>query len=165
MIRRFLTCALTALCLSATPAIARADASCDSQYAQGLARQGYAALDDHRYNDARSAAGELALYARGCDDPKIGYPSVVYSAYIGSAAFHGLGDDMKASQALQAGMVVLSLLKKDGGYDGLVSAMEPKFIALSHELKVVAPPPALPGQLQAGTTQGQNSASQGSGSP
>jgi hypothetical protein len=163
MIWRYFWCALVALCLAIAPAIARADASCDSGYAQTLARQGYAALDSHRYNDARSAAGELALYARGCDDPKIGYPSVVYSAYIGSAAFHGMGDDTRASQALQAGMVVLGLLKKDGGYDGLVSAMEPKFIALSHELKVVAPPPALPGQPPG--SQGQNSASQGSGSP
>ena len=59
----------------------------------------------------------------------------MYSAYIGGAAFHGLGDDARAEQALQAGMVVLGILKKDGGYPALVDAMEPKFDALGRELK------------------------------
>ena len=125
-----------ALCLLAlAPAIASAD-QCDSTYAQNMARQGYQYLSAQRWQDARVAAGQLALYARGCSDPKVGYPSVVYSAYIGSVALHGLGNDAEASQAAQAGMTVLGLLKKDGGYASLVSAMEPKFEDLARELKV-----------------------------
>ena len=148
MIRRFALCVFSALCMCAAPTIVRADAACDSAYAQGLARQGYQDLDSRNWEDARVKAGELALYARGCNDPKVGYPSVVYSAYIGSAAFHGLGDDGRAATALQAGMMVLDILKKDGGYSGLVLAMEPKFIGLSHEIKAAPSGPPLPGQNQ-----------------
>ena len=136
MIRRYAVLAALAICMWAAPTIARADATCDSTFAQNMARQGYQYLDAGRYQDARVAAGQLALYAKGCDDPKVGYPSVVYSAYIGSAAFHGMGDDARAEQALQAGMMVLGVLKKDGGYSNLVAAMEPKFAALQHELKL-----------------------------
>jgi hypothetical protein len=121
------------------PALARADATCDNVFAQNLVRQGYSYLDEHRWQDARIAAGQLAMYAKGCDDPKVGYPSVVYSAYIGGAAFHGLGDDARAQQALGAGMVVIDILKKDGGYPSLVNAMEPKFQSLGRELRPSAP--------------------------
>ncbi len=146
MIRHYAVLGLLAICILAAPAIARADATCDSTYAQNMARQGYQYLDAARYQDARVAAGQLALYAKGCDDPKVGYPSVVYSAYIGSAAFHGLGDDARAAQALQAGMMVLGILKKDGGYSSLVSAMEPKFASLQHELKAPQAQNVAPGQ-------------------
>jgi hypothetical protein len=39
---------------------------------------------------------------------------------------------------LQMGMVVIGVLKKDGGYASLVDAMEPKFITLAREIKPVA---------------------------
>ena len=126
---------LAILWIWAAPAVARADASCDSTYASDLATQGYRYLDLHRWNDARMAAGQLAVYARNCNDPKVGYPSVVYSAYIGSAALHGLGDDTDAVKALQMGMTVISLLEKEGGYTSLVEAMQPKFTALAREMK------------------------------
>jgi len=135
VMHRFALFLLLVLMVWSGPVVARADGTCDNVYAQNLVRQGYAYLDQHRWQDARVAAGQLAMYARGCDDPKVGYPSVVYSAYIGGAAFHGLGDDARAEQALRAGMVVLGILKKDGGYPSLVDAMEPKFDSLARELK------------------------------
>jgi hypothetical protein len=138
---------LLALCIWAIPASARAITTCDSSYAQDIARQGYHYLDARNWNDARMAAGQLALYAKNCDDPKVGYPSVVYSAYIGSAAFHGMGDDGRAAQALKMGLMVLDVLKKDGGYAPLYDAMEPKFIDLEREIKPVtaaAPAAAAP---------------------
>ncbi len=133
--RRFTLPVIVALGMLAAPAIARGDASCNAAAASDLAQQGYSALDAQRWQDARTAAGQLALYAKNCDDPKVGYPSVVYSAYIGSAAFHGLGNDQKAAQALQMGMIIINALKKEGGYANLVDAMEPKFASLAHELK------------------------------
>lgn len=129
---------LLALCIWAAPAIARADTACDSTYAQDLARQGYHFLDAQRWNDARMAAGQLALYAKNCDDAKVGYPSVVYSAYIGSAALHGLGEDARAAQAIKMGMMVLEVLRRDSSYASLYGAMEPKFIDLRREIKPVA---------------------------
>jgi hypothetical protein len=142
--RRYAFCLLV-LCICAVPTVARAITTCDSTYAQDIARQGYHYLDVHNYNDARMAAGQLALYAKNCDDPKVGYPSVVYSAYIGSAAFHGLGDDGRAAQALKMGLMVLDVLKKDGGYAPLYNAMQPKFIDLAREIKpVAAAAPAAP---------------------
>ena len=116
------------------PLAARAD-SCNASDAQILARQGYAYLDQHRWSDARTSAGELALYAKNCDDPKVGYPSVVHSAYIGAVALHGLGDDAKASQAAQMGVTVLNALHNAGGYDDLYAALAPKFAALEATLK------------------------------
>jgi hypothetical protein len=142
MIRRFALYWLLALCVWAAPTIARADSACDSTYASDLARQGYHYLDAQRWQDARMAAGQLALYAKNCNDPKVGYPSVVYSAYIGSAAFHGLGDDARAAQAWQMGMVVIGVLKKDGEYSSLVDTMEPKFLSLAREIKPPAESPA-----------------------
>jgi len=139
MMHRLALCLLLVFAVWAGPAVARADSTCDNIYAQNLVRQGYSYLDQHRWQDARVAAGQLAMYARGCDDPKVGYPSVVYSAYIGGSAFHGLGDDARAEQALQAGMVVLNILKKDGGYPSLIDAMEPKFDSLARELKPSTP--------------------------
>ncbi|HXN09265.1 MAG TPA: hypothetical protein VN860_06350, partial [Candidatus Acidoferrales bacterium] len=114
---------------------------CDSAYAQDLVRQGYRYLDASRFNDARLAAGQLASYAKSCSDPKVQYPSVVYSAYIGSAALHGLGQDQRAAKTLQMGMVVLEALKSEGNYSGLYSAMEPKFSDLARQIK---PPSASP---------------------
>lgn len=139
MRRSLISCFVLAAVVWMLPALAHADATCDEVYAQNLARQGYSYLDEHRWQDARVAAGQLAMYARGCDDPKVGYPSVVYSAYIGGSAFHGLGDDARAQQAVNAGMVVLNILKKDGGYPTLVNAMEPKFQSLGRELRPSGP--------------------------
>ena len=116
------------------PALARADA-CNASDAQILARQGYAYLDQARWNDARTSAGELALYAKNCNDPKVGVPSVVHSAYIGAVALHHLGDDDKASQAAHMGMTVLDMLHQEGGYEDLYNALEPKFTALLSQLK------------------------------
>ncbi|SRR5579872_4230062 len=116
------------------PLAARAG-TCNSSDAQVLARQGYAYLDQHRWADARMSAGELALYAKNCDDPKVGYPSVVHSAYIGAVALHGLGDDAKASQAAQMGVTVLNVLHGQGGYDALYAALAPKFATLEASLK------------------------------
>ena len=97
-----------ALCMLAlAPALASAD-ECDSTYAQNMARQGYQYLSAQRWEDARVAAGQLALYARGCSDPKVGYPSIVYSAYIGSVALHGLGNDGAAAQAALAATKIAS---------------------------------------------------------
>ncbi|HEV2879523.1 MAG TPA: hypothetical protein VGW96_08025 [Candidatus Eremiobacteraceae bacterium] len=148
MIRRYVLFALLALGIWVAPAIVRADTGCDSVYAQDLARQGYRYLDAHRWQDARMAAGQLALYARGCSDPKVGYPSVVHSAYIGSAALHGLGENDKAAKTVQMGMVVLQALKNEGGFASLYDAMEPKFSELAHEVAPVAasaaPVPASP---------------------
>lgn len=145
MKRSVCLCLVLAGVLWLAPALARADATCDNVYAQNLVRQGYSYLDQHRWQDARAAAGQLAMYARGCDNPKVGYPTVVYSAYIGGAAFHGLGDDARAQQAVNAGMVVIDILKKDGGYGNLVNAMEPKFQSLGRELR----PSAAQGAAQA----------------
>ena len=138
MIRRQILLSLLAACVLALPALARADSTCDTTYASGLARQGYTYLDAGRYQDARTAAGQLVLYAKNCNDPKVGYPSVVHGAYIGAAALHGLGDDARAARALQMGMMLLGILEKDSSYSSLVNAMEPKYSALSRELKPVA---------------------------
>ncbi len=119
----------------ALPTMARADSSCDSTFASNLAREGWHYLDGQRWTEALTTADQLLLYARGCNDPKIGMPSVVYSAYIGSAALHGMGDDGRAAQAAQAGIIALDALHKNGGYDSLYDAMEPKFQALTRELK------------------------------
>jgi len=135
MIRRFAPFLLVALCMWIAPLAARADSGCDSAYAQDLVRQGYRYLDGHNFNDARIAAGQLASYAKSCNDPKVQYPSVVYSAYIGSAALHGLGQDVRAARALQMGMVVLEALKSEGSYGGLYDAMEPKFSDLARHIK------------------------------
>lgn len=135
MIRRSALFLLVALCMWVAPLAARADLGCDSAYAQDLVRQGYRYLDGHRFNDARLAAGQLASYAKSCSDPKVQYPSVVYSAYIGSAALHGLGQDERAAKALQMGMVVLEALKSEGNYGGLYSAMQPKFSDLARQIK------------------------------
>lgn len=121
----------------AVPLAARAD-GCNSSDAQILARQGYAYLDQQRWSDARNSAAQLALYAKDCNDPKVGYPSVVHSAYIGARALHGLGEDDKAGQAVQLGMTVLDMLHKQGGYDDLYDALAPKFAALQSQLKTVA---------------------------
>lgn len=142
MLRRYAFLFALGLCLWAAPVVARADSSCDSVYAQNLARQGYAYLDEHRWSDAKMAAGQLVLYAKNCNDPKVGYPSVIHSAYIGSAALHGLGDDTRAAQAVQMGLAVINVLRNDSQYASLVSAMEPKFAALARELKPVAAAPA-----------------------
>ncbi|MDQ6767722.1 MAG: hypothetical protein M3Z41_07930 [Candidatus Eremiobacteraeota bacterium] len=127
------------VCMWAAPNIARADAACDSVYAQNLARQGYSYLDQQRWSDAKMAAGQLAMYAKSCGDPKVGFPSVVHSAYIGTAALHAMGDDARAAQAFQMGMMVIDVLKKDRRYSSLVGAMEPKFAALGREIKPPAP--------------------------
>jgi hypothetical protein len=142
MIRRYALFLLIAVCIWVAPMAARADSSCDSAYAQDLVRQGYRYLDAHRFNDARMAAGQLAVYAKSCSDPKVQYPSVVYSAYIGSAALHGLGQDQRAAKALQMGMVVLEALKTEGSYGGLYDAMEPKFSDLARQIKPVSASPA-----------------------
>lgn len=142
MIRRYAPFLLLALCIWATPVATRADSQCDSAYAQDLIRQGYRYLDAGRFNDARLAAGQLAIYAKSCSDPKVQYPSVVYSAYIGSAALHGLGQDQRAAKALQMGMVVLEALRSEGSYSGLYDSMEPKFSDLARQLKPVSASPA-----------------------
>lgn len=116
------------------PLAVRAD-ECNSSDAQILARQGYAFLDQQRWTDARQSAGQLALYAKNCNDPKVGFPSVVHSAYIGAMALHGLGEDAKASQAAQMGVTVLDMLHKEGGYEDLYNALAPKFSALESQLK------------------------------
>lgn len=122
------------LALLLVPQLARAD-ECNSAGAQSLARQGYAYLDQQRWTDARNSAGQLALYAKNCDDPKVSLPSVVHSAYIGAAALHALGEDAKASQAAQMGVTVLDMLHQEGGYDSLYDALSPKFATLQAELK------------------------------
>jgi hypothetical protein len=127
-------CSFLFAALLVAPLAARAD-SCNASDAQLLARQGYAYLDQHRWNDARTSAGELALYAKNCDDPKVGYPSVVHSAYIGAVALHGLGLDSRASEAAQMGVTVLNALHSQGGYDDLYASLAPKFAALEATLK------------------------------
>lgn len=127
-------CSLVFAVLFVAPWAARAD-SCNASDAQILARQGYAYLDQHRWNDARTSAGELAIYAKNCDDPKVGYPSVVHSAYIGAVALHNLGFDSRASQAAQMGVEVLDALHSQGGYDSLYAALAPKFQTLEASLK------------------------------
>jgi hypothetical protein len=134
----------------AVRSIARADSSCDSTFASDLARQGYHYLDSQKWTDALTAANQLLLYAKGCNDAKVGMPSVVYSAYIGSAALHGMGDDTRAAQAAQAGMAALAVMHKSGDYGALYDAMEPKFEALTHEFKpstTTATPPSSVDQL------------------
>lgn len=148
MTRRLVPFLLAALCIAIAPIAARADAACDSTYAQDLVRQGYRYLDGHQFNDARIAAGQLASYAKSCSDPKVQYPSVVYSAYIGSAALHGLGQDDRASKALQMGMVVLEALKSEGNYSGLYDAMAPKFSDLARQIKPPAASPARAAESQ-----------------
>jgi hypothetical protein len=149
MIRRYAPLLVLALCIWAAPVAARADSQCDSVYAQDLIRQGYRYLDAGRFNDARLAAGQLAIYAKSCSDPKVQYPSVVYSAYIGSAALHGLGQDQRAAKALQMGMLVLEALKSEGSYSGLYNAMEPKYSDLARQLKPTSVPPAPAAAAQA----------------
>jgi hypothetical protein len=127
------SCALLAAAILAWSA-ARAD-ECTSQNAQALTHQGYAYLDQRRWNDARTSAGELALYVKNCNDPSVQLPSVVHSAYIGAVALHHLGDDTKASEAAQMGMTVLDMLHENGGYEDLYKALQPKFAALQAELK------------------------------
>jgi hypothetical protein len=132
---RSIACQFVLALMLVAPLAARADTSCNASDAQVLARQGYAYLDQHRWNDARTSAGELALYAKNCDDPKVGYPSVVHSAYIGAVALHGLGFDSRASQAAQMGVTVLDALHSQGGYDDLYASLAPKFAALEATLK------------------------------
>lgn len=127
-------CVLFVTAVLTVPLAVRAD-ECNSSDAQVLARQGYAFLDQQRWTDARQSAGQLALYAKNCNDPKVGFPSVVHSAYIGAMALHGLGEDAKASQAAQMGMTVLDMLHKEGGYEDLYNALAPKFSALESQLK------------------------------
>lgn len=127
-------CVLFVAAVLMMPLVARAD-ECNSSDAQLLARQGYAFLDQQRWTDARQSAGQLALYAKNCSDPKVGFPSVVHSAYIGAVALHGLGQDAKASQAAQMGMTVLDMLHKEGGYEDLYNALAPKFSVLESQLK------------------------------
>ncbi len=127
-------CVLFVTAVLTVPLAVRAD-ECNSSDAQVLARQGYAFLDQQRWTDARQSAGQLALYAKNCNDPKVGFPSVVHSAYIGAMALHGLGEDAKASQAAQMGMTVLDMLHKEGGYEDLYNALAPKFSALQSQLK------------------------------
>jgi hypothetical protein len=122
-----------ALVILAASAV-RAD-ECTSQNAQALQQQGYAYLDAHRWNDARTAAGELALYIKNCSDPSVQFPATVHSAYIGAVALHHLGDDDKASEAAQMGMTVLNILHQGGGYDDLFRTLAPKFAALQAQLK------------------------------
>ena len=112
-----------------------ARASCDAQHAQLLAKTGYRYLDQHRWSDAKTAAGDLVLLSQDCDDSDVRIPAVLHSAYIGSAALHGLGDDAKASEAVKAGLMLLDMLQKSGEYKSLYDAMEPRFIALQRELK------------------------------
>jgi hypothetical protein len=123
---------LVAAVLASTPA--RAD-ECTSQNAQALTHQGYAYLDQQRWNDARTTAGELALYVKDCNDPSVQLPSVVHSAYIGAVALHHLGDDTKASEAAQMGLTVLDILHENGGYEDLYKTLKAKFAALQAELK------------------------------
>lgn len=123
------------LCAAAT---ARAD-ECTSAEAQVLARQGYAYLDKGDWPAARLSAGELAMYAKNCSDPKVGAPSAVHSAYIGAVALHEQGDDTKAFQAAQMGETLLEVLHKQGGFDDLYNALLPKFQALKLKLKVAEP--------------------------
>jgi hypothetical protein len=126
--------AASAMILLLAATAARAD-QCNSSDAQILARQGYAYLDQQRWSDARTSAGELALYAKNCTDPAVGVPSVVHSAYIGAVALYHLGDNAKASQAAQLGLNVLTILHKQGGYEDLYNALAPKFAALQSQLK------------------------------
>ena len=116
--------------MAAMPAIARADATCDATHAQDLARQGYSYLNSHRWQDAHSAAIQLEYYGKDCNNPKVGYPSLVHSTYILAAALHGLGDDVHAADAWRFGMNILSALKKDGWQASLYDAMRPRFIEL-----------------------------------
>ena len=119
--------------LALMPQVARA--SCDAQHAQSLAKEGYRYLDQHRWSDAKTAAGDLVLLSQDCDDSDVRIPAVLHSAYIGSAALHGLGDDAKAAEAVKAGLMLLDMLQKSGEYKSLYDAMEPRFIVLQHDLK------------------------------
>lgn len=131
----FLKTFALAVVLVATLAASAGAQSCNASDAQSIANQGYAYLSAQRWSDARAAAGELALYARNCDDPKVGVPSVVHSAYIGAVALHELGDDARSAKAVQLGTAVLELLHKEGGYDSMYDALLPKFHALQVQLK------------------------------
>ena len=126
----------TALVLTAglLPLQVRAD-SCNAARAQQLALQGYQDLDRHRFSEAKSAAGSLILLSQDCDDQHVRVPAVVHSAYIGSAALHGLGDDQKAAEAVKAGLMLLDMLAKSGEYKSLYDAMQPRFIQLQRQLK------------------------------
>jgi hypothetical protein len=122
------------VCALLASTAARAD-ECTSRNAQALTNQGYAYLDQQRWKDARTSAGELALYVKDCNDPSVQLPSAVHSAYIGAVALHHLGDDAKASEAAQMGMTVLDMLHENGGYEELYKTLKPKFAALQAELK------------------------------
>lgn len=126
----FLAFALSVVLL---PSIVRAD--CDNNSAVQFARQGYAALDGQRWADAKKDSVKLIMLAQSCDDMSVKVPSVVHSAYIGSAAMHGLGDDTHAVQGVNAGLMMLDAVRKAGGYQKLYDVMEPKFEALQRELR------------------------------
>jgi hypothetical protein len=125
---------LAAAVLLWVPAIARAD-DCTQQAADALTQRGYLYLDAHRWADAKTAAGELALYVQKCNDPSVQVPSAVQSAYIGAVALHHLGDDAKASEAVEMGFTVLNVLHQNGGYEALYRRLQPKFAALQSQLK------------------------------
>lgn len=131
--RFFIACMVVVASLSVAVA-ARAD-SCDASRAQNLARQGYSDLNQRRWSEAKQTAGSLIMLGQDCDQADIRIPAVVHSAYIGSAALHGLGDDAKAAEGIKAGLMLLDVLQKSGEYKSLYDAMQPRFIALQRELK------------------------------
>ena len=131
--RLVLSAALMLAACLILPATARA--GCDGQRAQTLAKQGYRYLDQQRWTDAKSTAGSLVLFSQDCDDSNVRIPAVLHSAYIGAVALHGLGDDAKAAEAVKAGMMLLDLLRRSGEYSSLYDAMQPRFVALQHQLK------------------------------
>lgn len=122
-----------ALLLSIAPA-ARA-AACDNAQAQALAKQGYRYLDRHKWPEAKAVAGSLVQMAQSCDDPNVKVATAVHSAYIGSAAMHGLGDDSNAAEGVKAGLMVLEVIGKSAEYKSLYDQMQPLFLELQRQLK------------------------------
>ncbi|MDQ6780862.1 MAG: hypothetical protein M3Z37_06890 [Candidatus Eremiobacteraeota bacterium] len=124
-----------ALVLFVSLASAARAAACDNAQAQALARQGYQDLDRHKWTEAKAVAGSLVQMAQSCDDTGVKVATAVHSAYIGSAAMHGLGDDSHAAEGVKAGLMVLEVIGKSAEYKTLYDQMQPRFIELQRQLK------------------------------
>src|SRR5579872_5837911 len=133
-LHRLIYVCCTALVAATLPLAAGAD-TCDAGHANALARQGYQDLDRHQWSEAKTVAGELIQIGQDCESTDVRIAAAVHSAYIGSAALHGLGDDARASEGVKAGLMLLDMLQKSGEYKSLYDAMQPRFIELQRQLK------------------------------
>jgi hypothetical protein len=126
-------------CLLAAAALALAQTAyadeCSAQLSQTLEQKGYTALDQQRWDDAKMAAGELVLSIQDCNNPEVQIPSTLHGAYIGAMALHHLGEDTKASEAAQNGLLLLDVLHNNGDYADLYKELRPKFAALLAEIR------------------------------